>query len=164
MMGCDMISQMLAKELFNYVDGELHWKKKVSDKVVIGKKVGCVKNGHVGLKFNKKDYRVHQIVFLIFHGYVPKAIDHVDGNFKNNRIENLRPCNQSQNSMNKKVGKTNKSGFKNVTWKKERMKWKVELSSLSQQIFICYCDELEVAELISYMARDFYHKEFANHG
>lgn len=39
-----------------------------------------------------KDYRVHRLVYKTYKGEVPEGmvIDHIDGNTKNNSIENLR--------------------------------------------------------------------------
>jgi len=66
------------------------------------------------------------LIFLYHHGYLPKFVDHIDGNKKNNRIENLREATKSQNAMNQKVSTRNTSGIKGVMWHKRDKKWFVQ--------------------------------------
>ena len=41
-------------------------------------------------------------------------VDHIDGDFRNNRIENLRACTNAQNQYNASRKSHNKSGYKGV--------------------------------------------------
>ncbi len=45
-------------------------------------------------------------------------IDHIDGFTGNNAIANLRLATKHENQHNSKTPKTNKSGFKGVSWAK----------------------------------------------
>ena len=45
--------------------------------------------------------RLHQIVWVLNYGKLPSMIDHINGNPKDNRIENLREVSQSENDMNR---------------------------------------------------------------
>ena len=45
--------------------------------------------------------KLHQVVWVLNYGAFPVMIDHVNGNPKDNRIENLRECNQSENDQNR---------------------------------------------------------------
>ena len=58
---------------------------------------------------------LHQLVFLVNHGYLPTIVDHIDNDITNNSIDNLRGVTYSQNAMNRKIGKNNTSGFKGIT-------------------------------------------------
>lgn len=51
----------------------------------------------------KKDYRVHRLIYKTYKGDIPNGmvIDHIDGNTKNNNIDNLRCVSQSENCSNK---------------------------------------------------------------
>jgi hypothetical protein len=50
-------------------------------------------------------------------------VDHADGDGLNNRRLNLRDSDCSQNAWNQKKKSNNTSGFKGVTWDKNREKW-----------------------------------------
>jgi hypothetical protein len=42
----------------------------------------------------------HKLHWYMTYGEIPKMLDHIDRNPDNNKIDNLRLCNQSQNSRN----------------------------------------------------------------
>jgi len=68
--------------------------------------VGLYKNG------KEKKYGLHQLIYLINNpteNIIGFAIDHIDGNRTNNKIENLRKCSPSDNCSNRKTPITNKS-------------------------------------------------------
>jgi hypothetical protein len=163
-----MADQNLTKEilnfLFDYKDGELYWKFSLSSKSPKGTIAGYVKNDQyrrIGL--NKNLYLAHRLIFMMHYGYLPDVVDHIDGNRLNNRIENLRPATQSQNSHNQKLSIKNTSGYKNVTWNARKRKWLVHLRVINKDIHIGYYKDIELADLVAQEARDKYHKEFARH-
>jgi hypothetical protein len=54
-------------------------------------------------------------------------VDHINRDGLDNRKVNLRVCNRSQNSANTKLNKRNTSGFRGVTWDKEKKRWRATL-------------------------------------
>lgn len=50
-------------------------------------------------------------------------IDHIDGNRLNNQKSNLRFATSSQNKINRGARKDNCSGYKGVSWHKQRNRW-----------------------------------------
>lgn len=116
------ISQSELKQLFDYDDktGNLIWKKQQrGGKVVVGGPAGTYvinKNGYRRkiIHLQGKTYRLHRLIWLWHYGSIPEMIDHIDNDAWNNKIENLRECNRSQNNSNRKFG-GNKSGFKGVS-------------------------------------------------
>lgn len=158
-----MVTQEQVKELFDYRDGELYWKvfKPHTKK---DKPVGYVAKKYKIVSIDYKNYLNHRIIFLWHHGYLPKEIDHIDGNPLNNKIENLRAATRQQNMFNKLANPINKTGIKNVVWVEEKKKYKVQLNINKKYIFLGYYKDLELAELTAIEARNKYHKEFANHG
>lgn len=115
-----------ADELFTYSDGFLYRKKNGGGHragTMVGWLTAC--NGKPYWKANVygKTMYVHRIVFLLHHGYLPKIIDHIDGDSTNNRIENLREATQHQNCANAILSRANTSGYKGVTFDKRRKRW-----------------------------------------
>ena len=64
-----------------------------------------------------KSIYLHRAVWLYHHGQLPAMIDHVDGNPRNCRIENLRACDNASNQYNSRRKANNKSGFKGVVFR-----------------------------------------------
>ena len=159
----ELISKEFLHQLFEYKSGVLYWKVKWSDKVVVGSPVGYIKDGYLGTKINKIDYRNHRLIFMMHHGYLPKIIDHIDGNPLNNCIENLREATHSGNSCNSRKPHTNTTGKKGVCWKKDKNKYKVEIWVSNKPKFFGYYKDFELACLVADEARNKYHKEFARH-
>jgi hypothetical protein len=95
--------------------------------VKIGSKAGSIdpKTGYVRLKIDGSLFQAHRIIFKMMTGLdFPNAqIDHIDGDRANNRIENLRLADHSENQANGKVYKSNKAGFRGVHWHKQHGKY-----------------------------------------
>jgi hypothetical protein len=109
------LTQEYLQSLFEYDDGFLYWKKYKYPRrkdLLVGT-LGKV--GRIYTKLNKKTYLVHRLIFLHQKGFLPKYVDHIDGNPVNNKIDNLREASQVQNCQNKKLAKNNTCGFKGVT-------------------------------------------------
>ena len=49
---------------------------------------------------NRHDIKLHQLVWVLVYGRFPKQIDHINGNPKDNRVENLREVTTSENNLN----------------------------------------------------------------
>lgn len=128
------ITQKLLRELFDYRDGELHWKKsRANNTVKSGDRAGThPESGYREISISDKLYLAHRLIFLWHHGYLPKELDHIDGDKSNNNISNLRKATTQENAMNQKKtksygGKPTTSKFKGVSWDKERGKWRASI-------------------------------------
>lgn len=159
-----MVTKELLHELFFYKDGELYWKVDRGSNKVKGKKAGGFHSGYESIQINKIRKGTHQWIFLMFNGYLPSQVDHIDGNTLNNRIENLRDANYSQNQHNAKIRKDNTSGIKGVSWHKTHKKWSVQLSVNGKSRHFGEYFDLEVAKFVIETMRHKYHGKFANHG
>jgi hypothetical protein len=159
------ITQDQVKELFEYCDGELYRKVKTNRNIKIGAKAGYLnKSGYVITSINGKLYFNHRIIFLMFHGYLPEFIDHIDNNPLNNQIENLREATSTQNQYNRLIQKNNTSGVKGVSWNTQKQKWHVQLRINNKLKYFGRYYDLEVAKFVAETMRYKYHGAFANHG
>lgn len=163
-----MADQHLTKEilnfLFDYKDGQLIWKFTLGSKSPKGNVAGSLRHdGYIKVGISGKIYLIHRLIFMYHHGYFPEYVDHINRNRQDNRIENLRAANKSQNCQNAKTPKSNVSGIKNVSWSKKLKKWRVQLRVKRQTINVGYFKDLELAELVAQEARTKHHKEFASH-
>jgi hypothetical protein len=104
------IDQETVNEYFIYSNGELLWKKNVRSDL-IGKPAGCVKaKGYRYVGLNNKHYRVHRLIFLMFRGYMPECIDHINDDRLDNRIENLAETTNSKNLLKIPIRRISVSG------------------------------------------------------
>lgn len=56
--------------------------------------------GYVTVAVDGKRYLAHRLAWLYVYGEMPKQIDHINCNRADNRIANLRKCDQKQNTQN----------------------------------------------------------------
>ena len=157
------MNQDVLHELFEYRDGELYWKIN-KGRARIGSLASKKRpDGYARVGIDRKRYFAHRLIFLMHYGYMPKFIDHIDGNPSNNHLENLREATNQQNLYNTKLSTKNTSGTKGVHWHKLSSKWRVILSVGGKKQHIGLFEDKELAELVSIEARHKYHKEFARH-
>jgi hypothetical protein len=78
---------------------------------------------YTGIVNNKKNttLKMHR---LIMDNPLNMDIDHINGNGLDNRKVNLRICSRAQNSRNQGIKKNNTSGYKGVSYRKDRKKWR----------------------------------------
>ena len=72
-------------------------------------------------------------------------VDHINMNPLDNRRENLRVCTNQQNQYNTTKYSNNKSGFKGVSFNKERQKFEAQIRIDGKQKIIGYFDTAEKA-------------------
>ena len=159
-----MITQQLAHQFFTYKDGCLLWKSMPSKRNdLIGMEAGTLDGNRRQITIFGKHYKTHRIIYLMFHGYMPLEVDHIDNNSLNNRIENLRKANRSEQSCNTRLRKTSKTGIKGVSWDTSRKKWVVVVNKNKKTVYRQRFDNLELAELVATEARNKYHSSFVRH-
>jgi hypothetical protein len=68
------------------------------------------------VKVNGKQYAIHRVVWAVVHGDWPsKALDHIDRDKRNNKIENLREVSIQENQQNLPKYGNNTSGETGIT-------------------------------------------------
>jgi len=147
------------------LQSKLHYNQEtgVFTRLKNNKIAGCKnQNGYIMIGLNNKDYRAHRLAWLYIHGYIPEFIDHINGIKDNNKLSNLRPATKQQNSFNTKLRSCNTSKVKNVSWSKEKAKWKSYIKINGKQIHLGYTIDYFESCCLSFSAINKYHKEFAN--
>lgn len=74
-----------------------------------------------------------------------KIIDHINRNPLDNRVDNLRKVSRTENAFNTNTRKTNTSGFRGVTWSKEKQKWKSQMRIRQRMTHLGYFETKEEA-------------------
>ena len=71
---------------------------------------------------DRTPYVLHRVIYQLHYGdlTVSDPIDHIDQDTQNNRIENLRKANVFLNNQNQGNRKNNTSGYKGVSWSKQK--------------------------------------------
>jgi hypothetical protein len=126
------------QELLSYdlQTGKLYWKQSVARWIQPGDEAGTCERYAMGVTIDRITYRSHRIVWLLKTNEDPgdSLIDHIDGNFHNNRFENLRLATSHQNQCNQKTRIDNTSGLKGVSWDKTRKKWQTGIQVKGKRI------------------------------
>lgn len=120
-------------------------------------------HGYIRIYVLGRVYSAHRLAFFFTHGRWPDGeIDHINGDRRDNRIENLRECSRFQNIQN--VRRTKANGVpKGVFWDKRFQKWQVQIRANGRKVHVGYFKEITEAEAAAIKARQELHGDFANH-
>ena len=120
--------------IYNPISGIITNKIK-RKRAIKGEESGCINGrGYRVIGVSGKDYYCHRIAFLMTYKYLPKYIDHINEIKHDNRINNLRECTYAQNVMNIGLRCTNTSGYKGISWQKDRDKWEASICANGKRI------------------------------
>ena len=159
-----MMNQQMVLDCFEYRDGLLYWKgiSHPNKQYLLTKPAGSIhKTGYRHVTWLGKPQKAHRLIFLMHHGYLPKEVDHINGDRADNRIENLRPANRSENQCNRGVLASNTSGYSGVSWHKRLNAWAVRVMKDGKKNYLGYFKDLELAALVAEEARALFHGVYA---
>lgn len=159
-----MITQELIADCFEYKDGLLYWKGVThpNKQSLMDKPAGSIhKTGYRHITWMGKVHKAHRLIFMLHHGYLPPEVDHINGDRQDNRIENLRAADRSQNQCNRDVLANNTSGYAGVSWHKKSQSWLVRVMKNGKTVVNKYFKDLELAGLVATEARSLYHGAYA---
>jgi hypothetical protein len=159
----ELPSQEILQEYFNYDSetGRLIWKYRDISKFknkhahavftsrFVGNVVGGLDSkGYFIVNVDKNIYYQHRVIWKLVTGKEPEfQIDHINGNRSDNRLENLRDVNCSENNDNKRLSKANTSTLKNIRFKKSSKLWYVSKRVQGLNYSIAYTKTAELAVL-----------------
>jgi hypothetical protein len=120
---------------YNPETGLFHWKSRrgVCDRT--GQLAGSkAKSGYIDIRVGKVRFYGHRLAWFYCHGKHPERfIDHINGDKSDNRIENLREANKSQNNWNMKPRACGSNKYKGVHLEAQTGKWRASIGCLGKQ-------------------------------
>lgn len=146
-------TQEKLKALFEYKDGSLIWKAEALPPNLVARWANRAAHnnngfGYIRVTIKGQRFLLHRLMWVWHYGDIPPnlEIDHIDGNRRNNQIENLRLVTRSQNSRNAARRTDNKSGRCGVHWNKESKRWQSLIQDTNkQQVFLGTYDTFKEA-------------------
>lgn len=129
--------------------------------IVLGSEAGSFDvYGYGQLRINGKVYKEHRLVWFYVTGEWPKGqIDHINHMRRDNRFENLRVVDNSENHMNRPLQANNSTGVIGVSWSKSFKKFRADITVKGKRfsigLFNSVCDAAQ--------ARKKAEKEFGFH-
>jgi len=141
------------KDLIDYfftLNGKLYAKKRYCHRVQLGQEVGWDNgNGRLTVMCKGKLYQVHRVIYYLHNGYWPRGVvDHMNGNPKDNRPENLRDVTQAINTRSYGPAHfDSSSSYRGVHWFKRDSKWQSQIMSEGKKKHLGYFDSESEAAL-----------------
>jgi hypothetical protein len=131
----------------------------------VGKRAGYLNaQGYRRIELLNRGYQAHQLVWLYVHGELPPTeIDHLNGLRDDNRIENLRLASRFTNTQNVGLRSNNTTGFAGVTFYKPSKKWRAQINTNGDRIYLGTFDAPEQAHEAYVAAKIKYHAGFVRH-
>lgn len=126
---------------YDPMTGLLTWKETRNSRALAGKPAGnSTEHGYMHVKLNYVSMKAHRVAWAIVYGRWPqKHLDHINGNPADNRIENLRECDDLLNQQNQRQPQSkNTSGYLGVSFCKSNKKWKAQIRSEGKKIWLGY--------------------------
>jgi len=122
---------------------------KQSGKRLVGSKVGTISDGYLLIGFGKYRDRAHRLAWLYSYGYMPKEIDHINGNRMDNKLCNLREVTHKENTQNQvHLRKNNTSGFAGVSFFKGTKKYSAYICFDGKKRHLGYFDDPKEAHFV----------------
>lgn len=103
----------------------------------------------------------HRAVFFLSNGFMPKYVDHINGDKLDNRPENLRAATNGQNIANSKSRDGSTSKFIGVSWAKNHGKWVANITKDGKSYYLGIFSNEKEAAMAYNLAATRLHGEFA---
>ena len=93
-----------------------------------GLRVGNHSKGYLQATHKGTQVGLHRLAFTFMGEEIPKEVDHINGDKKDNRWENLRAVSRQQNSRNHPLHSNNTTGQVGVSWCSAANKWRARIT------------------------------------
>lgn len=124
---------------------------------------GCLNcEGYRVIRAGNYSVLAHLLHWWMVYGELPFELDHINKDKDDNRIENLRICNVSQNKMNCSIYSNNKSGLSGVTFSKQTNMWQAFIRIKGKHTYLGSFNSFEGAALNRIVAAKIHYGEFGN--
>jgi len=147
-----MLTQARIREAFEYWDGKLYWKIAINTRARVGFRAGGKTPllPYWRMQLDGNSYQEHRLIFLYFHGYIPKNTDHInddltDEGIKSNKIENLRSVSKAQNIQKSPKTWSSTTKYRGTAWNKSSQKWQAQICVNYRLIYLGLFDTIEGA-------------------
>lgn len=108
---------------------------------------------------SKEDHTIYMHYVVAERMGIVGRADHEDRNGLNNQQENLRAATPTQNNANTGLRSTNSSGYKGVSYDRQKNYWQARIRVEKRQAFLGYFDSpIKAAKAYDAAAKRFYGK------
>lgn len=132
---------------YNSETGELHWRIARSRGMKPGDVAGTINRlGYRQIGIDRQNYFGHRLAWMLIHNceYPDLHLDHINGVRSDNREDNLRLANYTQNRWNSGA-RNNKSGRTGVRWREHTKRWAAEIMEGGKTKHLGYFEDKEQA-------------------
>jgi hypothetical protein len=138
------------------------WNTRYAGTVAGSRKYYNGKPHDIRVKVDYVLYSVHRFIWAMTYGeWVACAIDHIDGNPFNNKLDNLRLATVSQNCCNQGVRRNNSTGHKGVSFHKPTGRFRARIMKHNKSHILGYFNSPEEAGAAYALAAAELHGDFA---
>jgi len=111
------------------------------------REVGFKNKNYAYVSINGVTFLEHRLVWVYHNGPIPDdmVIDHINGIYDDNRIENLRMITQSENMRNQKLHRDSRSGATGVVWHPRDRLWNAQITINKRKISLGYYKNFDEA-------------------
>lgn len=154
---------MLGYLAYDKNSGNLTWvKAPTSRSDFVGMRAGSKhKDGYRYIMFRRYRFLEHRVIWHFLGFDESPQIDHINGVRNDNRLCNLRPASNAQNSMNKPKQSNNTSGYKGVTFNKTANKFHAKICANGKRHSLGYYKTAPEAYQAYIQAQGELHGQFA---
>jgi hypothetical protein len=120
------------------------------------------KNGYIVIGIDGRYYKAHHLAWFFVHRVWPVELDHKNVVPGDNSLDNLREATRSQNTCNRLMQSNNTSGFKGVSFDRQRRVFHAYIKLNGKRRYLGCRDTALAASFVYERAAIELHGEFAN--